>query len=127
MFYKEVPSSSVALVSSAQINFSNESYTSLESLFVNYFFSKGAQHLSTYKGAQLRSSSTFLKNIFDNLLSTLLNDTTNERDKIILRLAISTITNQLKLIEELGCQIDNETLNAIICGTVIRQIKTILN
>jgi hypothetical protein len=122
MFYKEVPSSSVLPVSSVQVQLNTGE---LESMFVNYLFSKGQPYYNTYKATLLQSNSTFLKNLFDGIDNSYKEKIKDDQTRTVLRLVISSIINQIKILEEIIGTVDNEALNAIICGVVMKQMKTI--
>lgn len=122
MFYKEVPASSVLPnpITPASINPND-----LETVFVNYLFSKGSSYYNTYRTAILQSNSTFLKNLFDGINNSFKEKIVDDQKKVILQLAISSIINQIKILEEIAGEVDSETLNAVICGVVMKQIKSI--
>lgn len=122
MFYKEVPASSVLpnSITPGSINPND-----LEAVFVNYLFNKGSSYYNTYKTTVLQSNSTFLKNLFDGINNSFKEKMVDDQKKVILQLVILSIINQIKILEEITGEVDNETLNAVICGVVMKQIKSI--
>lgn len=120
MLYREVISSQVQPVSSieekVQIN-------PVEQLFVDFFFKKGQQNYQEYKSAFIQSNSTFLKDLFNNINNIFKNKNLDEQQRLYLTLIISSIQNQLMLLEEVLGKIDNDSFNAAVAGTVLRHIK----
>jgi len=124
MFYKEVVSSTVLPVSSAQAQLKTNE---LEEMFANYLFSKGQTYYNTYRATLLQSNSTFLKNLFDGIDNSYREKITDDQKRAVLRLVISSIINQIKILEEIVGEVDNEALNAIICGVVMKQMKSVFS
>jgi ABC-type uncharacterized transport system ATPase component len=120
MFYRDVNSSAVMPISSTDVSVSIDP---IESFFVDYFFKQGHSTYQEYKSSFIQSNSTFLRDLFNNFSSTIKNKNLDEKQRIYLGLIISSIQNQLLLLEEIIGNIDPETLNAVIAGTVNKHIK----
>jgi hypothetical protein len=120
MIYREVASSSIMPLSAADTNFT---VTELEKLFATYFYLKGPDYFNNFKSASFQSNSTFLKDLFNNINKVIKDRNIDEKQRLFINLSVSTIVNQLTLIEEVFSDIDNETLNAVICGCLIKHLK----
>lgn len=120
MIYRDVISSTVMPISSIEPGSSIEP---IESLFNNYFFKKGQQNYQEFKSAVMQSNSTFMKDLFGNISSIIKNKNIDEQQRLYLTLIVSSIQNQLILLEELLGKIDIDSLNASIAGTFLRHIK----
>lgn len=119
MIYREVNATVVPPVST---NNTDTPLGTIEPILSQFFFSKGQDYYRYYKSCRVRSNSTFLKDLFTNIDSTLKEKKLSEKEINLLNLTISTITNQIKILEEIFGQIDNNILNAIICGTLSKHI-----
>jgi len=119
MIYREVNATTVPPVST--IN-TDAPLNSIEPILSQFFFSKGQDYFKYYKACRVKSNSTFLKDLFANIDSTLKERKLSEKEINLLNLTISTIINQIKILEELFGQVDVNILNAIICGTLSKHI-----
>ena len=120
MIYRDVNSSTVMPISSYE---EGVSFDNIEKFFTNYFFKKGPTAYQEYKSSFMQSNSTFFKDLFNNFNSTIKNKNLNDEQKLYLNLIISSIQNQLLLLEDILGKTDVDTLNAIISGTFSKHIK----
>lgn len=120
MFYRDVNSSTVMPISSTEVSVSLDP---IETFFVEYFFKKGQTAFQEYKSSFIQSNSTFLKDLFGNFSSVIKNKNLDDKQRLYLGLIISSIQSQLLLLEEILGEVDAETLNAVIAGTVNKHIK----
>jgi hypothetical protein len=124
MLYREVVSSSVLPLSAYA---DRMSVSDLESFFDNFFYSKGPEINQAYKRAALQSNSTFLKDIFKIIGENLKDKTEDQKEKLLISLIINTINNQLLMLEEMIKENNSDTVNAIICGVVLKKIKLLFS
>lgn len=120
IYYNEVPSSSIMAVSSTPEAFSIDP---IEKFLTNYFFNKGQNYYNTFKSASVKSNTTFLKDLFNNLKDNIGEESLTDQQRIVLTLLMTSITNQIKIIEEMFKDMDGEKLNAVISGTFFRYLK----
>jgi DNA-binding transcriptional regulator GbsR (MarR family) len=120
LYYNEVPASSIMAVSAVPESFSVDPF---EKFFANHFFSKGQNYYNTFKSASVKSNTTFIKDLFNNLKDGIYEDNLTDQQRVVLTLLITSMVNQIKVLEEMFKELDNEKLNAIICGTFFRYLK----
>ena len=119
MLYREINATTIPPVSTFK---SEAQLSTIDSILSQFFFEKGQNYYNQFKASRMKSNSTFLKDLFSNLDSSIKESKLSEREINLLNLTISTITNQIKILEELFGQLDTNTLNAIICGTLSKHI-----
>jgi hypothetical protein len=120
MIYKEVPSSSVQPLSAFSENIS---FDAIERFFSEYFFKKGQSYYSEFKSSAIQSNSTFLKDLINNLNTSIKDKNIDDTKKNLISAVCQTLNIQLKLLEETFSNIDNNTFNAVICGALLKHLK----
>jgi hypothetical protein len=120
MIYKEIPSSAIMPLSAYSENISFEA---VEKFFSEFFFKKGQNYYSEFKSAAIQSNSTFLKDLINNLNTTIKDRDIDDAKRNLVSAVCQTLNIQFKLLEETFSTIDQNTFNAVICGALIKHLK----
>ena len=101
----------------------NISYDAIEKFFSEYFFKKGQIYYSEFKSSNIQSNSTFLKDLINNISTSIKDKNIDDTKKNLISGICQTLNIQLKILEETFSDIDHNSFNAIICGALLKHLK----